>query len=193
MEQVHCFDVLVMSVLAFWIYRVQRISDDIHFLQGSQPTKFWKILWYTMPIIVGIPYFDLTCFDKSRKTREPYILMHFLSYFILISPIPIFMIYEVFRYLKIHNLVGILQPEERWGPPDPEERHLRHLFNPRQEIRSRRRDDTCQHNCLISSRYIKKISAEEREQRRRALRLLSLSQEGSLNISSGSSSEEWIQ
>lgn len=54
MEQVHCFDLLVMSVLAFWIYRVQRICDDIHFMQGSQPTKFWKILWYAMPIIVGV-------------------------------------------------------------------------------------------------------------------------------------------
>lgn len=48
--------------------------------------------------------------------------------------------------------MGLLQPEERWGPPDSEERILRYRFNPREEIRSRRRNDACKHKCLLSSR-----------------------------------------
>lgn len=44
--------------------------------------------------------------------------------------------------------------QERWGPPDPQERHVRHLFNPREEIRSRRRNDTCKHKCLFASKVM---------------------------------------
>lgn len=45
--------------------------------------------------------------------------------------------------------------QERWGPPDPQERRVRHLFNPREEIRSRRRNDACKHKCIFSSRVNK--------------------------------------
>lgn len=51
--------------------------------------------------------------------------------------------------------MGLIQPEERWGPPDPEERHLRHIFNPREEVRCRRRNDACKHNCLLGSKVHK--------------------------------------
>lgn len=51
-------------------------------------------------------------------------------------------------------MVGLFKPSERWGPADPEERHLRKIFNPREEIRSRRRYETCQHNCLLNSKVI---------------------------------------
>lgn len=45
----------------------------------------------------------------------------------------------------------MIQPDERWGPPDPNERHLRRMFNPREETKLRRRNDKCIHKCLLNS------------------------------------------
>lgn len=42
--------------------------------------------------------------------------------------------------------------QERWGSPDPQERRMRHLFNPREEIRSKRRNDECRHKCISANK-----------------------------------------
>lgn len=34
---------LTMSV--FWLYSVDRLSIDVHFMDGNPPAMYWKILW----------------------------------------------------------------------------------------------------------------------------------------------------
>lgn len=153
------FDVLLMCIIVFWVYRVQRLADDIHFMFGSQITIFWKICWYIMPIIVGWCHVS---YSYMQDFFVMYSLFRSLVLLAFISPIPIMAIIETFSYLKHQNLVGVLQPEERWGPPDPQERHLRHMFNPREEIRSRRRNDSCKHNCFLNSKIMDRaLEAED--------------------------------
>ncbi|KAI4459017.1 sodium:neurotransmitter symporter family [Holotrichia oblita] len=59
------------------------------------------------------------------------------------------------------DLFGILRAEERFGPPERQERHLRRLFNPRKETKSKRRMQICQHPCLINNQMMKLIVASE--------------------------------
>lgn len=47
-------DLALMCIFIFWVYTVQRLSDDIHFSFGHQPTKYWKFCWYLTPAIVGV-------------------------------------------------------------------------------------------------------------------------------------------
>lgn len=51
-------DIFLISVFLSWVYTVQRFSDDIHFNFGRQPTKYWKVCWYFMPVIVGVSYWN---------------------------------------------------------------------------------------------------------------------------------------
>lgn len=153
------FNVFLMCIVVFWIYRVQRLSDDIHFLFGSQSTIFWKVCWYILPILIGGSHFEYT---YTNAFFGDHIFFRVIMFIVMISPVPIMAVKEIFNYLKRHNLVGVLQPEERWGPPDPQERHLRHIFNPREEIRSRRRNDSCKHNCFLGSKIMDRaLEAED--------------------------------
>lgn len=43
--------------LICWVYGVQRFSDDIHFMVGTQPAKYWKICWYIMPVVQWVIQF----------------------------------------------------------------------------------------------------------------------------------------
>lgn len=168
------FDVLLMCIFVFWIYRVQRLADDIHFFFGSQITIFWKICWYIMPIILGWCHIS---YSYLQDFFGMHVVLRTLTLLVLISPIPIMAIIATFSYLKKQNLVGVLQPEERWGPPDPQERHLRHMFNPREETRSRRRNDACKHNCFLGSKVMDRALEAEDMYRNDSLEQLELEYE----------------
>lgn len=51
------FTVTIMVLCVSYIYGVQRLSDDIHFFLGSQPAKFWKVCWYSIPVLLMVHYF----------------------------------------------------------------------------------------------------------------------------------------
>lgn len=114
-----CLQIFIMSILIFWIYGVERLCDDIHFISGSQPTKYWKIAWYLMPLITGVTryvqlsilgypdsftlqvcafYVDTSTFGETDLT----IWVNFIASAVMLCPIPIFAMLEVFRYLQQH-------------------------------------------------------------------------------------------
>lgn len=119
---------------------------------------------------MGIIY---SIYDLDVKDMLHFITFAFCAAYI--SPVPIMGVIGIFQHLKRHvsttalhkdcimftvrhrqnvlqNLIGVVQAQERWGPPDSQERHLRHLFNPREETRSRRRNEFCKHKCFLKSK-----------------------------------------
>lgn len=146
------FNIFGVSLTVFYIYGVQRLSDDIHFFTGSQPTAFWKICWWVSPPILLLPMWYWYRFTSVTS-------------FLFLPPLITLCLYQIFRHIKARNLVGIFHSQERWGPADPEERHLRRLFNPRKEIKLRRRRTACLHHCLLDNKHLKKIVTDEQEAR----------------------------
>ncbi|GJQ74225.1 putative solute carrier family 6 [Trypoxylus dichotomus] len=155
------FNVVIMCILVCWIYGVQRFCDDIHFLTGKRTTKFWKICWYILPVIAMAAHGENVMMQLQSTTNDKIRRMDLLLYLLFLSPVPIMAAFQGFRFMRKRNLFGLLQPQERFGPPDRFERHLRRLFNPRKEVRSKRRAHICQHPCLIQTQELKTIIEEE--------------------------------
>lgn len=54
---VEALEVALMCTLICWVYGVQSFSDDIHFMVGTQPAKYWKICWYALPAVLWVNYY----------------------------------------------------------------------------------------------------------------------------------------
>ncbi|KAF5304443.1 hypothetical protein FQR65_LT07973 [Abscondita terminalis] len=164
---VSSFNVWMLSLTVFWIYGVQHLSDDIHFLRGVQPTKFWKLCWYFIPAVIFVPW---TYTDFFYDNRRGY--LYYPVSLLLKLPLLICGVYETFGYIKIHHILGLFQPEPRWGPEDVKERRMRQLYNPRKETRARRRVDDCDHVCFLKNPFLPKLTAMEEEARNNFVRPL---------------------
>lgn len=153
-----------LSISVVFVYGLKRLSDDIHFFTGSQPTKFWKICWVFLPVATIVPsvYYVL----KFRLPNTSLFIIIYLIIFLLVFvPVPALLGLEILNHMKLHHLTGLLQPHERWGPADPEERYMRLIYNPREETRIRRRQEKCQHDCLLHNKYVEKFMAAESQLR----------------------------
>ncbi|GJQ77219.1 DAT [Trypoxylus dichotomus] len=150
---------LFTTILVCWVYGVQRICDDIHHLCGSPPARFWKILWYILPaiiIVAATQYFN-NLISNLEFTEQ---IVYFLFLLLFTSPIYVFGIIELLRYIRKGNLLGLFKPTEYYGPPDAEERRVRRTYNPRKEIRCRRRTDKCTHRCLLGNTNLRAFVSE---------------------------------
>ncbi|XP_017782653.1 PREDICTED: sodium-dependent nutrient amino acid transporter 1-like [Nicrophorus vespilloides] len=150
------FITFTFTMLVSWIYGVQKLCDDIHFIIGVQPARYWKICWYFAPLVLGI-----VCLLQIKEMSDEMNIYTMIAVALLGCPLTVMSIIETFRYIKRRNLLGLFQPEEHWGPPEQSIRHLRLIFNPRKEVRSRRRNETCQHKCLLGSKALKRVIYEE--------------------------------
>lgn len=153
--------VTIQSIFVLWVYSVQALGDDIHYITGKQPAQFWKICWYTCPLV----YSTTTIYNFYKVSCSSKMISQFIILFIIASPVFCGAIIQFFVYLRRRRLIDLLQPDVEWGVPDPEERHLRHLFNPRKEVRSKMRRYKCQHKCLIGSRMHKVVCQMEATER----------------------------
>ncbi|KAI4469843.1 dorsal-ventral patterning protein tolloid-related-related [Holotrichia oblita] len=72
-----------------------------------------------------------------------------------------------YHYRK--NLLGTIRPTEHWGPPDPEDRALRRMFNPRLETKYQAHKMVCEHCCLYGNKALKSIINQEDVMRREYL------------------------
>ncbi|KAK9687752.1 Sodium:neurotransmitter symporter family [Popillia japonica] len=157
-DNIEVFNSASLSIQVCYIYGVQKFCDDIHFMKGTQPTNFWKICWYTLPILQCFAYYHLSFAYPSSNIIGA---IERWLYVLLICPLPIAIIIESFKYVKKRNILGLFQSEEIYGPPDSKERYLRRMFNPRQETRSQRKSDRCDHKCLLNSKILNSVAQEE--------------------------------
>ncbi|KAK9744545.1 Sodium:neurotransmitter symporter family [Popillia japonica] len=153
------FNVVVMCILVCWIYGVQRFSDDIHFTTGKETTMFWKICWYCLPIIAMAAHGEIMILQNQENTNTR--VLDAILYWILGSPVPIMAIIQIFKFMRKRDLFGVLRAEERFGPPERQERHMRRLFNPRKETKSKRRMQICQHPCIINNHVVELVIKSE--------------------------------
>lgn len=117
-----------LSIVVFWIYGVRRLSDDICFTFGVQPTKFWKITWYVMPFITTVR--ETYNFSYLVSMRIIYYLFQLAAYYehnyrfsrrsivstttanlliiVCACPIPILVFVEIFIHMKQRVRINML-------------------------------------------------------------------------------------
>lgn len=133
------------------------------------PFYGWLIKFYITLKHIAVT-FQITLIQTSGyfKSTEFFVIL-FIFGIAYISPLPIMAGIATFQYLKhqvskqLHfkviqfqkiieqNFIGLVQAQERWGPPDPQERYLRHVYNPREETHSRKKNPVCRHECFLRS------------------------------------------
>lgn len=113
----------------------------------GEPPLFIKCCWIATPIVSGIKLYWLLI----AKTQQEFPIATDAIIAIMFSPLFIGLFAKVVTFLKARNLTGLFSSTEEWGPPDQETRAQRLLFNPRFEVRFRRRFDACKHRCLLDS------------------------------------------
>nr|XP_022911312.1 sodium-dependent nutrient amino acid transporter 1-like [Onthophagus taurus] len=151
--------VFLFAVFVCWLYGVQKFCDDIHYMRGSQPAMFWKVTWNCLPVLLGVSL-------VTKFLHYNIGILHFdrheiICLTIFLIPIPAVTVYEIFRSIRKKNVTGLFHSEEEYGPPDPKERRLRKLFNPRQETKLKRKSEKCNHRCLLHSKVLKRAVGEE--------------------------------
>nr|XP_022914384.1 sodium-dependent proline transporter-like [Onthophagus taurus] len=167
-ELCEIINITILVVAVCVLHGVQTFCDDLHFMTGFPVTRSWKVAWYLMPVIYIIlcavsvqHYYNEKMGFKFNMAHKRTIL---ICGAVFLSPIFLFAFYEIWQYMKKKNLVGLFKSTELYGSQDPEERHLRNVYNPRTEIKSKRKNDSCRHRCLINNRaYQKAVNDEKRE------------------------------
>ncbi|KAK9695435.1 Sodium:neurotransmitter symporter family [Popillia japonica] len=151
--------VLMLTITIFWVYGVTNLSDDIHYLMGSQPTKYWKICWYITPLIMIIVMVIMIIRAISRP--QLFFMLSAGAGVIFLSPAAFYLGIEVLGHIKQRNLLGTIRPTEQWGPPDPDDRALRRMFNPRLATKYQAHKMVCEHCCLYGNKALKNIINQE--------------------------------
>lgn len=128
------------------------MNDDIHFVTGRRPIKYWRMLWYTYPVILmgGI---GLLVLDKLRGVAKHksfiekdfpdspffdsilFVALGIVFLYLLIIFIGTFF-YIVMAVRTLSTIVHLLKPQFYWGPFDKDMRIARKSFAPRTSIRS---------------------------------------------------------
>nr|XP_022917223.1 creatine transporter-like [Onthophagus taurus] len=150
---------LIWTVTIYWVYGVSTLSDDIQFLMGTQPTKFWKITWYLVPSILVLTI--IAYFSLHATMHQNYIFINVCMLMMLVTPFAFFFVSELFVSIKRKNLLGTFQAHRKWGPPDLEDRIYRKFFNPSTETKYQAHKLICHHNCLLSSPVLRNVVHQE--------------------------------
>lgn len=150
-----CAVFLFLCVLV--LYGFQRLSDDVFFLQHNRPPFYYKLLWFICLLTSGLSFLSIIV---TGSYSGPRILYHFLICFMLFTIVGGFLV-MFFKYLKMKDLLSLLRPADTWGPSDPDVRLDRRLFNPRYEVRYRRKVEKCKHKCLLNSTVLRKTMERE--------------------------------
>ncbi|XP_048514561.1 uncharacterized protein LOC110117124 [Athalia rosae] len=160
----HWLTIVLVFVLTFsigYVYGTQRFSDDINFLNVSQPATFWKICWKSCPfgilILIGK---EIIAIKFSLKNVAE--ITSSIAYALVLTMAVFRLLHLIVMSIKARNVTGMLfQATPQWGPPDQEDRRIRNTYNPREETRYWRRNNLCTHRCLINNKLIKTIVAQE--------------------------------
>ncbi|GJQ66892.1 hypothetical protein Trydic_g7914 [Trypoxylus dichotomus] len=139
---VHTF---IESICVFYCYGVKRLCDDIHFMTGRKPMRFWLILWYAIPFVSLVSLIVIVT-NLENLTHIESLLAHINlqrkhiyagSSLLFISLLVSFMGSFLFVVLGFRNTsTNLLKPQFFWGPPRRDIRVSRKCFAPRTSIRS---------------------------------------------------------
>lgn len=149
------------TVFLFFItlmcYGFRRLVDDLNFLMKIRPTFFIRVSWVISLLCITFVFLILFAFGKIY---DDHTLFAILITGILLTLLIGFLLKFV-KYLKAKDLTSLMKPTETWGSLDVEARTDRRLFNPRYEVRFRRKTQRCNHRCLLNSLAVKKTLEKE--------------------------------
>ena len=137
------------------LYGFQRLFDDIYFLLKNPPSCFYKTSWCMSLFISGTAFFIFFYYKKFTR------LVDYIAMGCLILSLALGFLVKFIKYLKARNLMSMFRQAENWGPSSTESKNNRKLFNPRYEVRFRRRVETCKHRCLLNSVVVKRTVDKE--------------------------------
>lgn len=153
---------MIFSILL--IYGLDRFSDDMEFILHSSPPTYLKFSWF-LSLVICIIMFLFTLFDLSSLKYQRTTIAIVIIIFI---PIPIGFVYQLIRAIRKKGLTTLVKGD-KFEPEDDEDKANRRLFNPRYEVRFRRRHNHCKHRCLLGSVALKRCLERELVQLSRVL------------------------
>ncbi|XP_017774317.1 PREDICTED: sodium- and chloride-dependent glycine transporter 2-like [Nicrophorus vespilloides] len=164
-------NVFILTFCVFYIYGISKISDDIHFMSGQAPTKFWKFTWILTPIVVvwTIPVVLQNLTEEDVHLNDILLIAVSLAF----TPYIVVTTIEIIKKILQRNMFSLFRPDSNWGPADPTSREMRHVFDPSHETRYEKKTYPCKHKCLLTNKTLLRINQEE-EGTNRALHFSSI-------------------
>ncbi|KAK6634167.1 hypothetical protein RUM44_004775 [Polyplax serrata] len=147
---------ICLQLVIVYFYSLQRFCDDIQFYYKIKVSPFIKLCWVLTTILCFVELFQDDVYHEER-INEVLMWTFLVIYF---CPLLTGFLFEVVVLAKRKNLMGLLRPMDRFGPPDIEMRIYRLLYNPRLSDKQTQFIQTCNHSCLRNSPAVK-IAIEE--------------------------------
>ncbi|XP_055596972.1 sodium-dependent nutrient amino acid transporter 1-like isoform X2 [Uranotaenia lowii] len=116
-----------------WIYGVDQICRDIHFMLNISTSMFWRICWALVtPIVVAVIL--LGCFISHKPVNVPveYNVIGWCVYALAAIQLPLWALYAIYRqqyggfYRKLRNA---FHPTTTWGPENEVTREMYNFAN----------------------------------------------------------------
>ncbi|XP_022913703.1 sodium- and chloride-dependent glycine transporter 2-like [Onthophagus taurus] len=137
--------VLIESFSVFCCYGVKRLCDDIHFLTGRKPMRYWSLLWYTIPFFALVSFMAIILKWDNLKDMQSILAHKKLSNTHIYAGASVLTITLLVTFASSFLFVvlsfrtsntNLLKPQFFWGPAKREIRMSRKSFAPRTSIRS---------------------------------------------------------
>ncbi|GJQ74925.1 hypothetical protein Trydic_g9553 [Trypoxylus dichotomus] len=125
--------------------------DYYLFTYGYTPERYWIASWKSTPILAVLCFILVVHnqYSNEKCTSEPNILItiHVVVSFGLFPVILIFMT-TCCNHVKVGTLSNLARPAPEWGPHDVKLKIEKAQFFPQRDIRYRKTQVTCRHNCI---------------------------------------------
>lgn len=143
---------LAMYLIGIYVYSLQNIENDYHFIYGTPLKPFW-ILSIKGASLLLLACFALLAFQKFTlfETKTDYYLdiLTYSSVVLILLPIPVYMVYQYTKYQTSKRRITLVNPATSWGPPRADQKQARKRFNPQREMHYKSDATRCKHNCLL--------------------------------------------
>ncbi|KAK6624051.1 hypothetical protein RUM44_010909 [Polyplax serrata] len=121
-------------IIIVYIYGLGRFCEDIAFMIGFYPNRYYRYQWMAGPfILMAVFIYGLITLHIPDQRLWAEILGWFL-FMCVMGMIPIGMIYQLIVYGKKHNLKQILKPVPDHGPKRESDRREREGFTTKRKI-----------------------------------------------------------
>lgn len=148
---------LIAATSLTFIYSVNKVSNDFHFLFKSPPNAYWLTTWTTAPLLLFLTLFvkvtEAQFAVPSAEYGAHYLfkIAPYCTGALILVPIIINAMWIYLRYMRSEKKSVILKPEPTWGPKGKMMQAARLQFKPDRDIRYRNPVLKCKHDCLVNA------------------------------------------
>ncbi|KAL0278607.1 UNVERIFIED_CONTAM: hypothetical protein PYX00_000380 [Menopon gallinae] len=124
-----------LELLTGFVYGIGRLCEDISFMIGFYPNRYYRYIWMLGPIVLtGIFVYGLVKFELKEHWK---IWTHLLSWFLfwmIVSNILVTFIVVVIKYAVKKDIKNVFKPPPDHGPEDLEKRAERETYSVKRKI-----------------------------------------------------------